>query len=414
MLEIQRFIRKQSNIEEANSMLEDSLNLIISKSTLAFPNGDEETVYIYNYHQWKTPYRSTIGKEARGLILNKLSNVISFSFERFPSYKQDSEADEEFHWDSAYLEEKLDGSLVVIYSYRGQHFVQTRGLIDASGEISGTGVSYHDAVMGYLNNTENRKPVHSANDDPLSCFYGNMCYVFEYIGPGNRHVTPYDTTMLVLLSIFNRNTLLEMPKDFVNNYAIRHHFPRPITLHLTDLYDTIGENLNYHMNKLAVLDEGYVIVDKDKRRLKIKNKSHLEMSQALNIEDGVRPNHFASIVLRGEHGEIKAYFPEYGGILDLMLETLEDLRKECSDLWEASKDIELRKDFATAVGDCPLKHILFKARDLQKKSEEVWPEGIFDKIEEYIDTRSLVRLTRERKNEEFGKVIKDILDIGEE
>ncbi len=412
MLEIQKFIRNQSSIETANSMLEDELSLRITKSTLAFPNGEEETVYIYNYHQYKTPYESTIGREARGLILNLLGNVVSFSFKRFPNYKQDPEEDAKFHWDSAYLEEKLDGTLIIIYSYREHHFIQTRGRTDASGEIAGTGVSYHDAVRGYLNNA-NLNPSYYTDSGPLSCFYGNMCYAFEYIGPGNRHVTPYNTTMLVLLSIFNRNTLAEMSKNFVDNYAMRHHFPRPIVLSLTDLYDTVGENLNYHMNKLAVLDEGYVIVDNDKKRLKIKSESHLEMSQALNIGDGVRPNHFASIVLKGEHGEIKVYFPEYGGVLDLMLGTLEDLRSECRDLWEASKDIELRKDFALAVSECPLKHVLFKARNIQER-EIGSPENIFDNIEDEISDQNLVKLTRERKAEEFRKVIKDILDIEEE
>lgn len=404
MLEIQKFIRGQSSIKTANTMLEDLLNLKITESTLVFPNGDKETVYIYNYHQWKTPLESTIGKEARALILNEHGVVVSFSFQRFPSYGQDIDADDEFDWDSARLEEKLDGSLVVVYGYRGHHFIQTRGLIDASGEIAGTGVTYNDAVMGYLHNI--------TGGDPFKHFYGNMCYVFEYIGPGNRHVTPYKETSLVLLSIFNRNTLAEMSKQFVDNYAYRSHFPRPISMDLLGLHDTTEENINYYMDKLEPLEEGYIIVDKNQNRLKIKSKSHVAISNALNIGNGVSTNHFANIVLQGEHGEMKAYFPEYGGILDLLFKTLENLREECADLWEASKDIKLRKNFAAAVSECPLRHVLFSARDLKKKFH---PTAIvFENIEKYIKPVTLVGLTKEKYTEEYEKIINDILDIGEE
>jgi hypothetical protein len=403
MLEIQKFIRNSENIQHANTFLEESLCLRITESKLFFPNGGFETVYIYNYHQWMTPFDSVVGKEARGLILNSDGAVVSLSFPRFPNYKQDPKADEAFHWESACLEEKLDGTLIVIFGYRGHFFIQTRGLIDASGEIAGTGVTYRDAVMGYLHKV--------TNGNPFKHFYGNMCYAFEYIGPGNRHVTPYDTTSLVLLSIFNRLTLAEMSKEFVDRYAAGTPFPRPITLDLMGLHDTVGENINYHMNNLDPLDEGYIVVDRNRNRLKIKSKSHVEVSNALNVGDGVRPVHFAGIVLRGEHGEMTTYFPEYRGVLDLLLETLEELRKECADLWEASKDIKLRKDFAAAVSECPLKHVLFNARDLQKARSPV--ESIFKTIEESVRPENLVKIMKERKEDRYEEVVKDILDINE-
>ena len=89
----------------------------------------------FKYNQRLSPMADAAVQEARGLILDEDDNwnVVSMSFTKFFNLEEQLAA--EIDWDSAVVEEKLDGSLMSLYWYDGAWQVQSSGTADASGPV---------------------------------------------------------------------------------------------------------------------------------------------------------------------------------------------------------------------------------------------------------------------------------------
>jgi hypothetical protein len=87
----------------------------------------------FKYDQRRSPMAEPAVQDARGLILDESDDwaVVSMSFRKFFNLGEPLAAD--LDWSSARVEEKLDGSLLVLYPYAGTWQVQTSGTPDAGG-----------------------------------------------------------------------------------------------------------------------------------------------------------------------------------------------------------------------------------------------------------------------------------------
>ena len=126
MLEIQKFIDQFDSIETANIFLKEKLNLKITKHVLThLDKMYDDIVYLYNYNPEKSPLNNTIVQEANGLILDDANRLVSKSFNIIPHIYEKRAP--KINWNKKRVkgETKYDGTLVVLYHWNGDCYIQT-------------------------------------------------------------------------------------------------------------------------------------------------------------------------------------------------------------------------------------------------------------------------------------------------
>lgn len=148
-------------------------------------------LYIYNY----TP-QCQFGRNwdeytlmCRGLILDSEGNIVARPFSKFFNV---SEFKGQIPHERFVLQEKMDGSLGVLYKVDGQYFIATRGSFESDQAIKGTAM-----LQAYIA---------EHGTDWLEAFdkYG-YSYLFEIIYPENRIVVDYKGAERLVLLAMIRN-----------------------------------------------------------------------------------------------------------------------------------------------------------------------------------------------------------------
>lgn len=388
MLKIQEFIRQFPSITEANYFLREKLSLDIKRFFLTHVDEEEgvcrDEVFVYNYHMIKSPVADPIVQEARGLILDKDGDIVSMSFPRFYNHNETYSA--KLDWRGARAEVKYDGSLVTVYKYNEQWHIQTRGEATAQGRLPQTNIKFETAIKCSLKTI-------TGNDNPFEAFEpwkSTHCYVFEFISPYNRIVTPYIKSELVLLSIIDKYCMQELDVEVIDEFADHYKFRRPRWYSVNSL-----EEVMFYVEDLGHLDEGFVVVDSEGKRIKVKNPSYIAVANTVNAGINLLPVHFAQMALHNKVDKIVKDFPEYNNLLKLYQDLLRDLIMELHEMWMDYGFLEDQKLFALKVKEHPLSGILFakKAKRIENFSIEVYK----------IKPSTLVNISKKRMNERLEK-----------
>lgn len=397
LLEIQKFLKGFQNIEMAISHLKLSYDIEVTKDFILSTNGTTMfPVWLFNYDILKARGDCTIENEARGLILDQNADIVSMSFKRFFNSHEQYVA--KLDWDLARAEFKHDGTLVVLYEYKGNFYIQTRRKATANVSIQSTnGLTYSNAVINVLKEKfkDPFRPFRNHNID--ECF----CWAFEFVAPFNRIVTPYDKPDLYLLSIFNKTEIKEMPTLYSDDFAREYRISRPNSIFVEEI-----EEILEAFPEIDPLEEGFVVVDRNFNRMKVKNPSYLSISRTVNAGSRVVPRHFAEIVLKGDAKEIISYYPEYREVLELMDNILSDMIEEVTTLWWINSGIDSQKEFAEAVKSHPLNHLLFM---LRKGKITTIHEGL-----RKISPDILINETSKRSNGKITKLMNKLWHVSEE
>lgn len=310
--------------------------------------------------------------DCRALILKIPDwDVVSFSFRRFYNYH-------EYHavkidWSTAKVYEKLDGSLVVFFHYGQQWRMQTRGTIDAIGELPDKTGTFNQHIMLLLANAG-----FNSLQDFMTNVPHNWCYVMEYVGPHNRVVTPYITEQLYLLAITDKSN-----QSYIDiSRVVRWPFAYPQEYKLTSI-----EEIMKSIDKLPKLHEGYVISDAHGNFVKVKNPVYLAVSHLINAGSIITDKHFVTIAIRKDVDEIKAYFPNLVERIEYFENIIQKLTQEAEEAWLLNKDAPDQKSFALKVKDLPFSAWLFLKRAGKTKlaarewTSSVKPEFVLKSLE---------------------------------
>ena len=152
---------------------------LIQKQT--HPNKD---LYIWNYTP-KVQYESLwddVTMQCRGLITNHSGEIIAKPFGKFFNYEEVIDKNL-IPWDSeyAYTQEKMDGSLGILFFYDGEWIMATRGSFTSEQSIRGL---------------EILKSIYD-----LDRFVKEFTYLCEIIYPENRIVVNYGKEKITFLSV---------------------------------------------------------------------------------------------------------------------------------------------------------------------------------------------------------------------
>ncbi len=317
---------------------------------------------VFNYEN-DADFSDSVVQESRGIIINiDTLDVVCWPFRKFGNYNE-SYADN-IDWDSACVQEKMDGSIIKLYWYLDKWIFATNATIDASTvAASENGETYLDLIKNTVN--YDCLDFNELNKD--------YTYLFELIGPENKIVIKYNIDKLILIGQRNNKTGEEC-KPFIKD------MPCPKIYHLNNLNECI--DVVNTLNNEKFQHEGFVVVDKFFNRIKIKSneyfmlhRTRLELSKKKIIELLIMNEDVERIIesLPDTEEEIRFYQYQYAIIKRQIEEFIEYARNLYNEL-----NYE-RRAFAIQILSYRMKGIAFKAiTNLEKSSNEIIKEELTD------------------------------------
>lgn len=134
MMQVQKFLREGGTLSA----------LLNTRAIKANRSAVHPSLVLLKYNQIDSPMADPIVQECRGVILDESDDwrVVSRSFSKFFNAEEVHAAP--IDWSTAVVQEKLDGSLCVLYFHAGKWRVQTSGHPDAAGQVGGEPFTFAD------------------------------------------------------------------------------------------------------------------------------------------------------------------------------------------------------------------------------------------------------------------------------
>lgn len=345
----------------------DIINLLdhhIEAGNIRVQTHPEYPIAIHNYTP-QVQYSGTwdeVTKMCRGLILDLHYNIVARPFPKFFNW---GELDGETQYDlvsqcDAYVSEKWDGSLGILYRYEGTTAIATRGSFTSDQALWAT------------------KKLADYDYD----FHPSVTPLFEIIYPQNRIVVDYgDMKELVLLEQIDNESGRSVLKPFTWNGPQIAYEP------LASLDDLATEGRNR---------EGYVIAFThkegiaDEQRVKVKLEEYVRLHRILTGTNAVRvweamQTDDLDILLQAVPDE---FYQWVKGIAENLDRQYADIERVCTTTFHVLRHLaeKSRKDYALKVKDHPYYDILFKMLDGKDYSQNIWkrikPEATLPFMEE--------------------------------
>ncbi|NCD07128.1 MAG: hypothetical protein EOL97_13505 [Spirochaetia bacterium] len=217
--------------------------------------------YLYNYNNSNIVERNNpVLIKCRGLVLDNTGRVMCYPFERFfNDYENESAI---IDWDSAEIFDKLDGSLINLWWDGNNWEITTRG----SFYPNDSSLNYKEEFLRFFDL--------SVLDDIDKQF----TFMFELITKNNRIVKWYEEEKIVLLGARNNSTYKEVSQSELDTISRTFGVSRPLKWKITktprDLFKHLKDD-----------DEGFVVVDDNFNRIKIKQDSYIKLGRILMLKD---------------------------------------------------------------------------------------------------------------------------------
>jgi RNA ligase len=236
-------------VEFLNTLEEYYQNGLLLKQT--HPNHD---LTIWNYSP-KVQYErlwDEITIQCRGLVTNSEGKIIARPFKKFFNYEEHKP--EDIPNEDYVVYEKLDGSLGILFNYKNEWILATRGSFKSPQSIKGKEIlDRHDISAWRKDNT----------------------YLFEIIYPENRIVVDYgNEEKLVVIGGVHTETGEEIPDSSL-------FWTQDSGFEVVTTYKTWGEGYDLLKEEISKDKEGYVIRFKNGFRMKIKGEEYKRLHRIL-------------------------------------------------------------------------------------------------------------------------------------
>lgn len=309
---------------------------------------------MFNYSQIDSDFHNPIVKECRGLILeDKTYTPLCVPFFKFGNYGEDYV--DSIDWSNARVQEKVDGSLIKMWNYHGKWLVSTNGIIDAHDAELQSNVKYRTYFDLFKIAAKN------SNLD-ISRLNVNCTYMFELVSPYNRVVVPYSETEIYHLGCRNNITL----KEFDCDIGVKK--PRIYGM------KTLNECIKV-ASSLPFSEEGYVVVDKDWHRNKIKSPAWVAAHHLKN-NGVVTEERIIELIRTNEKDEFLNYYPEYQkdivNTVSKIDEFINCMENDFSRIMDDKLMANDRRIFASVATQSRCPPVLFALLDKKVKTTKEW------------------------------------------
>lgn len=334
-------------MQTINYLNENSLAFLITEFSISvneWLDKDGQILYVLNYNQIDSPKNHPITNECRSLVVTYEEDqwvVVSRSFDRFFNY---GETQDFYDITKMVAYEKVDGSVVSLFHWKGEWLYRTRSMIMPTNSVNGWETTWKDLIEPVLLDKGFKEYLHRTD----------MTYIFEVVGRENRVVTKYDESAAYLLAVRYNET-----GDYINfgygNPELR-GWKVPKSYKFETFIDCVTA-----AKELRDLNEGFVLYDNyGTPRIKVKNPAYVAAHHLRG--DGLNPKRIMQLVLMGEVDEYLSIFPEDSEHFEKYLIANNILEQQIIQTWENNKSIENQKEFALLVKDYPFSGVLFQAK----------------------------------------------------
>ena len=309
---------------------------------------------LFKYNQVFSDFSIPLVREARGIIFRESDwECVCHPFDKFGNYGESYCP--EINWETASIQEKVDGSLIKFWNDNGWH-ISTNGTIDAF-KANLNNVKYQNFGQLVID------AIHKAFEDEHEFF--NMLdpkctYMFELVSPYNRVVIPYEEVQLYFLGMRERDTGMEWNPEEMDE-ALYFKIPKRYPLHSL-------EDVQKAANSLPWDQEGYVVCDEDFNRVKIKSPSYV-MAHYVRNNNTINTDRLVQIVLDGEREEFLIYASDYANELREVEDAMNCIAsksvEEMKNIFGATYEFANRGEYARDVVKHPvyMKDFLFHCYD---------------------------------------------------
>ena len=310
---------------------------------------------IFNYDIF-ADFTDPIVQEARGIIIDiESKTVVCWPFRKFGnSYEYYVD---EINWETASVQEKIDGSIIKLWydSESTKWNISSNSCIDAKEAKLNTGLTLDSLVRS----TEQYKTFCKLDENEQ--ISKTKTYIFELVGPDNQVVIRYQNTMMYLIGVRDNITGIELNPEIYKDI-----FPLPKRYKLSSLEKciTAAETLNtddYPNN------EGFVVVDDNFHRMKIKSPQYLIYHHAVN--NGMITKEKAYELLTSDDFNLKEFCKMASKRNVTIIQYYdEEIVKAETEIKKTIKNVRnmynnglSRKEIAFAIKDNPYSYYGFKA-----------------------------------------------------
>lgn len=234
-----------------------------------------EGLYICTYSNLGVDWNNELYRMARGIVLNRQGEVVARPYKKFFNYQELQNRDDlsedtkllSLWGDEEYVAtEKIDGSLAIVFWNPIKNCISYATSSSLSSDLI-------DSIKDYIENKSNINLLLLKN-------YAKECTLtFEYTSKNNKVVINYPKESVILHSIKETKTGREIPyNDLVN-------ISNDLNVDLVKSYPLTKEEL---LEKLETAEdlEGFVILFKSGKRLKLKTNWYFERHRSVGIYFG--------------------------------------------------------------------------------------------------------------------------------
>ncbi|MCR5806998.1 MAG: hypothetical protein K6G68_08200 [Oscillospiraceae bacterium] len=350
----------------------DTWQDILTKKGIRFRS--EGRLTIFNYEA-VCDFSDPVVQESRGIVIDTQSlEPVCWPFRKFGNWNE-SYADS-IDWHSARVQDKIDGSIIKLWYDRQERRwrFSTNGVISA--ETANAEATLKHTFMDIIRRADNFGQIPF---DKLDC---DCTYIFEMVSPENRVVIDYP--FYRLFHIGTRNNITG--REFISDIGLEK--PHEYALHSLEECTAAAESLNTAEN---VDKEGFVVVDKDFCRIKIKSPRYLVIHHT--IGNGAFTKERCLRMLTEGITDIDGFcrdYPRYAVILRFYQYKLAELEYEVGMYTAYVRNLyeELsreRKAVAAAIKTHRLAGFGFKAIDSEKTAGELIADLSVTQLCRYID-----------------------------
>lgn len=359
-LEVVRFVKEHDNWRE-----------LLAAEPYCLKITEDDGYILLKYNQLSSDFNNEIVRECRGLILGADYTPVCVPFYKFGNYGESYCP--EIDWSTARVQEKIDGSLMKLFYDNRQWRLATNGTIDAykaelqSSALLSVGQGFR--TFGELfDEAAKNSGLDYSRLDPANT------YMFELVSPYNRVVIPYEKTEIYHIGTRNNATLEELNVDV----GVR----KPREFNISTLSDCIAA-----ANELPYDKEGYVVVDGNWNRVKIKSPKYV-LAHHRRANGNISVKDLIEVLRTNETAEFLIYCPEYSDALNKVKEDVDAVIARINNGIERLKETDAlsQKDFALLVKGDKDSAFYF----LWRKNHEITPEAFLwkqtnEKIERILE-----------------------------
>lgn len=245
-----------SEHEDWRDILKDEYKIVIK---------EEHPLAIFNYGI-DCDFADPIVQEARGIIIDlETLNVVCWPFRKFGNYNE-SYADK-IDWNTARVQDKIDGSIIKMWWNRttGRWQFSTNGTINAETTLANQ--MTQETFLDVIKKADNYNEIVLR----LADLSKDHTFIFELVSPETQVVVKYPVSHLYHIGTRNNISGMEINSD-IGIEKPKEYFLKSLDDCLSAAYD-----LNKSDDGLIhdVKKEGFVVVDDNWNRIKIKSPDYL-------------------------------------------------------------------------------------------------------------------------------------------